>query len=269
MADSKIVGYKRMFGFILPDWVDERTVNMTVGYLMVGLVMVFALLLFINPQSDEVRKLEVEYERDSTRLEAMTESRDNMNQLIQQVSQDEQVAVFRAMPLDYSPDDAIFSLRRVANETGVSVVDYTFPEGTVFDEDDDVLTGSGGQNQETAITFRNFTVQVTVEGEIRNILNFVDRIQQTLPVAFVSDLGIQEIVRTAELRTAQTNVNLRLLIQYYQPILRSFNLAELQSFTSSELDLVKELAGFAALEPAPVFASPSAQVGGQTNLFGL
>lgn len=269
--ESKIVGYKKIFGFILPDWVDERMVNMTVGYFFVGLVMIFALILFVRPEADTVSGLEAQYKRDATRLTNLNESRDSLNKLLQQVPTTEQDAVFRAMPIDYSPDLAVSTMRKVALSTGVSIVDYSLPQGNVFEEGNQEFTGGGGSNSgkdnSTSIIFGNSIIQVTVQGDVDRILAFVDSLEKSLPLAFVSDLGIQQAVRVS--LGNSTKVNLKLQVKYYRPMPKQFNVAELKNFSKTELDLVKELAGYAAQYPIAIYSSPSAQTVGQSDLFGL
>ena len=96
---TKIIGYKRIFGFILPDWVDEKTVSLMVGYVLAIAVMVVMLILVISPNFDSVRKQEARLKAESEKLTAMRESKRSLDDLIAGVSAAEQTAVFRAMPL--------------------------------------------------------------------------------------------------------------------------------------------------------------------------
>jgi len=269
MADSKIVGYKKVFGFVLPDWVDEKSANRTLGYVLVSVVMMFVILLVINPNKDNVLKLEAQYKTESERLETMKESKKSLDRLVADIAPNEQEAVFRAMPLDYSPETAVASFRRVANAVGVSVVEYALPGGVVYQSGVREFGGSSGKDKETAIDFKSFLIQVTVEGQISGILNFIDRVQKSLPMAFVSDLAIQEVVRVAEMGKSQSNVNLRLSVQYYQPVPKSINVAGLQNFTPGELALMKEISGYATeILPLGGFEILPVQGGGVRNLFG-
>jgi len=121
-----------------------------------------------------------------------------------------------------------------------------------------------------ALDFRNFTIQVVVEGQIKNILDFINKIQRSLPVVFVSDLAIQEVVKAAELKRTQSNVNLKLSIQYYQPILKNFNVAGLRRLTDGEMLLMRELSSLAVAAPPPAERSVlPVQEGEVRNLFGF
>ena len=141
--------------------------------------------------------------------------------------------------------------------------------GIVFEEGKIEFSGGSSTDKSTAVDFRSFVVQLSVEGGIKNILSFINRVQKSLPIAFVSDLGIQEIVR-AEVGKAQSNVDLKLSVEYYQPILKSFNLAGLQSFSERELALLTELEGYATEIPASGIEAATQPItgGGQRNLFG-
>jgi len=269
MATSKIAGYKKVFGLVLPDWVDERVLNMVIGYVLVSVVMMFVLLLVVNPNFENVKKLESRQKAESERLSVMRESKRSLDRLIEDVSPTQQAAVFRAMPIEYSPEEAVFSFRRIANEVRVSIVEYSLPAGVIYEEGAVEFTGGSSTDKTTSIDFKNFIIQITVEGEIDNILDFIDKVQTALPIAFVSDLSIQEVVKASELRSARSNVNLKLAVQYYQPQLKSFNLSGLQSFSEREVALMNELETYANVSfPANIEAATSSgTVGAVRDLF--
>ncbi len=262
MPESKITGYKKVFGFVLPEWVDEKSLNMAIGYVLVSMVMMFVLVLLVNPNKETVNKLQAQYKTDSQRLTALTESKRNMDKLLQDVTKTEQDAIFKAMPINYSPEEAIYSIRLVANESQVSIKEYTLPRGTLFEEGKLQFGGSGSKDKTNSVIFNNFILTVSIDGNIENILKFVRAIQKTLPVAFVSDLGIQEAVKMAE-STKSRSVTLKLSIVYYQPVVKSFNLAGLQTFSSAETTLMKELATYNTQSSTGYV--PSASISGELS----
>ena len=86
----------------------------------------------------------------------------------------------------------------------------------------------------------------------------------------MSDLAIQEIVRTVELKDGQANVNLKLTVQYYQPSIKSFNLSGLRNLSENERVLMRELAGYQVMSaPSTVGELAPVSAGGVRNLFGL
>jgi len=269
MATNKIAGYKKVFGFVLPDWVDERTLNMAIGYVLVTVVMVLVLILVVNPNYENVKSLEARYTGEAEQLEVLRESKRSLDKLIDDVSPLQQAAVFRAMPVEYSPEDAVYSFRRIANEVKVSIVEYTLPAGVIYEEGAVKFSGGSGKNDSTAIDFNSFIIQVTVEGRIRNILDFIRKVQVSLPMGFVSDLSIQEVVRS-EIEASTTNVSLDLSVRYYQPSLKSFNLSGLKSFSEREIALMRELESYDnfTISGRAEAASSSGIVGGSVrNLF--
>ncbi|HEX9008288.1 MAG TPA: hypothetical protein VF837_03460 [Patescibacteria group bacterium] len=272
-AEERIIGYKKVFGFVLPDWVDERQINLAIGYVLVALVMVFVLLLFVNPNKSVITKNNQLYKTESAALTTLKASKVGLDNLSTQINSDEQDAIFRAMPTNYSPEEAIFTLRNIAGATGVTIIDYTLPGGVILDQSKKEFTGSTGTSTQASVVFQSFLVNITVSGDINAISNFADRVEKSLPIGFVSDLGIQEAAKISTIG-GKSQVNLKLQITYYQPNVFSFNLNNLQQFSPDDLALVKELSGYARLN-----TSPSTSFGGQgatpsaggvgTNLFGL
>ena len=268
--EDRIVGYKKYFGFVLPDFIDEKQVNMTVGYVLVSLVMVFVLLLVVNPNTERVESQRNTVKTEQQKLDKLKESRDSLDRMSEAIGANVGT-VFKAMPLTYSPEDAIYQLRRVAVTAGVSLLEYSLPAGVILDEEKTTqISGSGGEA--ATIRFQSFPVNLTVSGNIERILDFINRVEKSLPIGFVSDLNIKEIAEISRRATGK-EINLKLQIVYYQPVfLRTFNLSNLEALTQEDINLATELMTYSDSMGGvfePVFEATGAATGQNTNLFGL
>lgn len=275
MAENKIVGYKKVFGFVLPDWVDEKRINMSIGYLLVSLVMFFVLILVVNPNKDKVAVNVATYQSELDNYNNLVVSKKSLDDLNNNIDPIEQRAIFQAMPVSYSPEEAVFALRNIAANSGVSITEYTLPPGVIFDDNKKQFSGSTASKSEASVKFQNFPVSVSVSGDINSILKFIDKVEKSLPVGFVSDLGIQEATKISS--TAVSQANLKLQVTYYQPIMVSFNLGNLKQFDTSDMALIKDLSSYSttSFQPSSFVSSPSADFDNLSNsstipnLFGL
>ena len=57
MAENKIVGYKNIFGFVLPDWVDEGLIRLFVTILFSSAAMLFVLIFIVWPRFAVISEL--------------------------------------------------------------------------------------------------------------------------------------------------------------------------------------------------------------------
>lgn len=266
--ENKIVGYKKYFGFVLPDFIDEKQINTTVGYVLVALVMTFVLLLVVNPNTDRVQVGKKQVAEEQAKLAKLKQSRDSLNKMSESIGSNTET-IFKAMPLTYSPEEAIFQLRRVAVLAGVSLLEYSLPAGVILDQEKAVIATA---NQSAAIRFQSFPVKLTVSGSISRILDFINRVEKSLPIGFVADLNIKEITEISR-KNAGQEVNLKLEVAYYQPVfLKAFNLSNLETLTQEDIELARELKTYSGVVDNFMDLTFEATVSGQsvnTNLFGL
>lgn len=272
MPENKIIGYKKMFGLVLPDWVNEKQINMAIGYVLVSVVMLFVMILVIQPNNDRIKTNRKAYDAELAKLTNLQTSKKSLDNLSSNINEIEQGAIFRAMPVNYSPEEAVFELRNIAASAGVTIVEYSLPPGVVFEDVKKEFTGSTAVKNEASVKFKSFPITISLSGDINSILNFIDKVEKSLPIGFVSDLGIQEATKMSN--SARTEARLKLQVTYYQPIMVSFNLGNLQEFTKDDLGLIKELGGYAQTSfqvgsgPSSTVNEPAGDSGNQ-NVFGL
>lgn len=237
MTESKIIGYKKIFGFVMPDWVNESVVkNLVIGLLaMVAMLMVLILSVWPNLGVMKSKEIELKSNRDSLAL--LKESKTGLDRLADLSSETERILT--AIPQRYSPDGAIYNLRRISSDTGVSIISYTLPSGVILDTADTSSVDDKGE----MVSFASFPVKITVAAPVESLLKFTALVESSLPIGTVSDLSLQEVSKLS--RTAgDKTVQLALEITFFQATLGKTNINRLQPLTDDDLRLANDLRSY-------------------------
>jgi len=270
MPESKIIGYKKVFGFVMPDWVNERMVkNFAIGlFSLAAMFMVF--LLVIRPNSETLKTKEKELKTEKEALSFLLKSKDSLDRLSSDLPERDLSRILLAMPQEYSPETAIFSLRRISGDTGVSIVSYNLPSGVLLD----TTTTTGGTKKESKnedmVEFSAFPIQITVAGPVENLLKFISRMETSLPFSVVSDLNVQEVAKMSRLSGDKT-VQMELETRFFEARIVKVNLNKLQGFSDDELGLAGRLRDY-TLITLPNTTGDSAQIPvatGSGSFFGF
>ncbi len=244
MAESKIIGYKKMFGFVLPDWVDEGVVRRTALSLLSLAMMLLVLIFFIWPNYGEITRLKTELAGSKSALADLKNSEGGLERVNTQLSATEQETILKAVPQDYSPDGAIYMLRRISSDTGVTITSYSLPSGVLLDT---AVNGGGTKlaNGEM-VEFTNYPIKITVTASVEALLDFITKMESSLPLGVVSDLNLQEVTRLSKAVTGKT-VQLALEVTFFQSNLKGVNISKVQAFTEEDIALAKSLSSYSLL----------------------
>ncbi|KKT49435.1 MAG: hypothetical protein UW41_C0006G0003 [Candidatus Collierbacteria bacterium GW2011_GWC2_44_18] len=258
MPENKLIGYKRVFGFVLPDWISEKMVKNTVYGLLVLAAMLLVLVFVIWPNLSLVQSREASLTTSKSALEILKKSKSSLDRLASDISDGDQTRILTAIPQEYSPEEAIFHLRKISADTGVSIVSYTLPPGIILD----TTNSTGDIVDADMVSFTVFPVHITVAAQVNSLLRFISLVESSLPFGNVSDLNIQEIVSKLSQTASEKTVQMVLEIQFYQSILKKVNLTKLQEFTDADLKLVADLRGY------NLITIPEAQLSEQSDPLG-
>jgi hypothetical protein len=270
MAENKIVGYKNIFGFVLPDWVDEATIKLLVSSLLSVAAMLFVLIFFVWPKFTTINELGATLKTKESTLTSLKGSKLGFDKLSQQIPEATQNLILAAIPQTYSPENAIFMLRKIASTTpGLSIVSYSLPSGVLFDTTKNITKPTKPKEKE-AVTFLTYPIRLTLMAEVGSLLTFVNKVETSLPLGVVSDLGMQEvtkIVRTVSNAPVQMDIE----ISFFQAVLNQVDISLIEPISSEDMTWVKKIAGFSridSLRGAEVIL-PSASVSAASSLFGF
>lgn len=267
MAEVKIVGYKKIFGLILPDWVSEKMMKLFVGGLLSILFMLVLAVFYVRPMYDGVKILENSLASEEKALKSLRESKSGIDKLREELTDQEQTKILASVPDNYSPDTAIFILREIANETGVSIVSYSLPSGVLLDSNEVQSTTS--KNDEM-VSFSSYPIKIVIAAPVEVLLKFINKVETSLPYGVVSDLNLQEVTKLSK-QSQNRNVQIAMELRYYQAKLGRVNINKIQALTDENLETVKSLSGYDLIsitKKEPVATSSSVATG-SGDMFGF
>ncbi len=267
MADNKIFGYKRIFGFVLPDWVDEGLIRTIVTFLLSTVVMLFVLIFVIWPKFATIADIKRNLTEKQTQLDSLKSSKAGFDKLNEDIPEATQNLILQSIPQTYSPENAIFMLRNLSNETGVSIVSYTLPSGVLFDSEKPTLSKSG--DKDNMVNFINYPIKLSVLAPVDSLLSFIKRVESSLPFGVVSDLGMQEVSKLSKSTSTDKSVKMELEIKYFQTVLKQVDISKITQFTNQEMKLVDEIAGFSQFTQGSDSAGTATIINNSGNLFGF
>lgn len=268
MAENKIVGYKNIFGFELPDWVDEETIRLLVTFLLSSTAMLFVLIFVIWPRFTVVSGLKASLATEEKSLTSLSESKSGFDKLNEQIPESTQNLVLSAIPLTYSPENAIFLLRKVSEEVpGLSIVSYNLPAGVLYDASASKVNNTSGRTKDP-VSFISYPIKLTVNAPVSSMLDFINKIETSLPLGVVSDLGMQEVSKLVSSTTTKS-VQMDLEVTYYQAILNQVDITAIKPISGDDLALVKKISGFTSTTNDTGSNVSPVSVGSTAGLFGF
>lgn len=271
MAQNKIIGYKNIFGFTLPDWVDEGTIRTVITFLLSSTAMFFVLIFFIWPKFSDVNQLKVTLKQEQEGLELLKSSKLGFDQLNDKIPESTQNIVLSAIPQTYSPEAAIFLLRKLTSETeGLSLVSYKLPQGVLFQASEEADTSKTAVDDSGVVKFVSFPIKLTVAAPVVSLLEFINKIETSLPFGVVSDMGMQEVTKMVS-SSSNKSIQMDLEVVFYQALLKKVDISNINPITKEDLELVNKLAQFTQTGGSDSTTSYVAPVatGSAGSLFGF
>lgn len=267
MAEIKIVGYKKIFGLILPDWISEKMMKLFVGGLLGVLFMLIMAVFYVRPMYDSVKTLETSLRSEEKALSSLKESKLGIDRLREELTEQEQLKILASVPESYSPDTAIFILREIANQTGVSIVSYSLPSGVLLDSNE--VQSTVAKNDEM-VSFGSYPIKIVIAAPVEVLLKFINKVETSLPYGVVSDLNLQEVTKLSK-QSQNKNVQIAMELRYYQAKLGRININKIPFLTDKNLETVDLLSGFDLItfsnkEPVATFSGVAT---GSADMFGF
>ncbi len=267
MADLKIVGYKRIFGIILPDWVSEKMLKTFVFGLLTTVVIFLVYIFAVRPKYVDITTLQRELEKIKSDATSLTKSLEGIKRVQDSVDKDTQRKILSAVPTSYSPERTVYVLRELARETGASIVSYTLPSGILLDSS--TVEGFGKKGEMVDFVFS--PIKITVSAPVDVLLKFIAKLENSLPFGVVSDMNLQEVTKLAK-GGVNKNVQIALEIKYFQAKLNKININNILPFTDKNLNFADTLSEFDEItvdknELEISQSTDSASISG--NIFGI
>ena len=268
MAEVKIVGYKKIFGLILPDWVSEKMLRVFVAGVLSVLVMLLVAVFYVRPMYDNITALEANLKTEKASLAGLQQSKTGIDSMQQQLSGVDISKILSAIPGSYSPDTAIFILREIANETGVSIVSYSLPSGVLLDNSG---VESTSKKSDDMVVFSSYPIKIVIAAPVDVLLRFINKVEHSLPFGVVSDLNLQEVTKLSR-QVQNKNVQIAMELRYYQSQLGRVNINKIKTLTDKNVEVANLVSDFdlITINAKEAIASPSAMTAtSAADMFGF
>jgi hypothetical protein len=269
MAENKIIGYKKIFGLVLPDWVSEKVIRYVAAGLLTSVMMLLVLIFLIWPNFATVSARAAVLETNKKDLEVLRSSGQGLERIKTDLSATDQQKILAAMPTEYSPDGAIYLLRKISADTGVSIVSYSLPAGQLLGTGATQPVGSKAAEGGEMVSFIAYPVRLTIAAPVEALLSFISKVESSLPFGVVSDLNLQEVTRLSRSATDKT-VQLATEIKFYQAVLKTVSINKLLPLSPENLTLAKELSAYNLLTVPEIPENTTTSIStGSGTIFGF
>lgn len=249
------VGSQKVFGFVLPAGSDGELIKQTIISIMTALFLLTVFFLFVLPRFADLAEVSGKVRALQQQNDNLTRTLDALDNFRQNITDRAKESVFLAVPRKFDPGYILLSLRQLATENRVNLVSYSLTGGEV-----------GGAAQVSGAGLLSHLVRIEISGQPANLINFVDSLDQYLPVGSVTELSLSEVSRVliSGLDEAKISMNLNF---YHMPA--SVAAAESLSgkyLSQSDIDQINTLATYKRLGQ---FVQGTPAGAGKENLFGL
>lgn len=249
------VGSQKVFGFVLPAGSDGELIKQTIISVMTALFLLTVFFLFVLPRFADLAEVSGKVRALQEQSDNLTRTLDALDSFRQNITDTARESVFLAIPRKFDPGYILLSLRQLTTENRVNLVSYSLTGGEV-----------GATAAVSGAGLLPHLVRVEISGQPINLINFVDSLDQYLPVGSVTELSLSEVSRVLISGFSEAKITMSLNF-YHMPV--SAAAAESLSgkyLSQSDIDQIDTLATYKRLGR---FAQGTPVGVGKENLFGL
>jgi len=231
--------YKKIFGLMLPGWMNERLFVHLIINFFASFALVIISTFVIVPNFDRINTQRKEQKKLIDQEKKLAASLENLDEFNRRVSPQSIEAVYLSMPTKYEPEKILSSIRGMTGSLSLNIMEYTLGGGSVKDEEVSDKSEKKGEN--APLTFTKIPLKITLSGEPSNLVEFVDRFEESLPYGVITNLSMSEI---SKLLNNKTITKLELEISYFIAKAEKINLSIKEELSESELELLTNLVGY-------------------------
>ena len=237
-------GTKKIFGILLPDWMEEKILKKLV-YSFLGLVIaLFMSSVFIWPRFNELYVSEIKLKELKGSLQTLSDSVKRVENFKLVFGEEELKTIGLAMPVDFDPGLMLSSLRQIGVRSGVVLGAYDL-DGGVINVVDVKLDSDNGQ-----IRVKRHKVTLKLVGKSEDLIKFTDLLGSSLPFSVISELSLSEV---SNLLNEQGVSQLEMEITYFESQLSSVKLDKIPDLVAGNKKLFDEI---------HIYAKPVNNLGG-------
>ena len=229
-------GTKKIFGVLLPDWVDEEVLKKLVYSFLSLVVAVLISSLFVWPRFGDLYKDEKDLMKLEKSLEALSGFVDQVEEFEQSLDGDELKALEMAVPKVFDPGLILSSLKQVGVNTGVVLETYEVDGGVIRTE---VVEAVGSKGD--LVVLNKHKVHLKLVGRSDNLIKFIDLLGKSSPLSVISELSLSEI---SKLFNQQGMSKLEMEVTYFEASLLGVELEKITDISSEDRQLLEEITGY-------------------------
>jgi len=226
-------GTKKIFGVLLPDWVDEEVLKKLVYSFLSLVVAVLMSILFVWPRFSDLYKNEKELGKLEESLEVLSTSVDEATGFRTSFGEDVLGALEIAVPKVFDPGLILAGLRQVAGNAGVVLESYEVAGGVVKVE---VVDESKLKNDLVALS--KHKVNLKLVGRSDRLIKFINLLDNSSPLSVISELSLSEI---SKLFNQQGVSQLEMEVTYFESRLLDVELEKLVELSDDNRRFLEEI----------------------------
>lgn len=252
-----------LFGFTLPAGSNAELIKQTIlAYLSAAFLLVL-FLLFVLPRFSDLAAISASVNDLQTKVNGLTKTLDALDSFKADISDENRQLAFLAIPNRFDPGLILLSLRKIASDNNVSIVSYELGGGSV-------TQSKTGQTQPAVQTSPNIPVRhivkVEISGNPKDMISFIDGLNNYLPIAGVSNLSISEVSKIFAQGEQNSKLSMDLTYYHLPGFVAPGTDISGQLLTDKEIASLKSLLNYSRLTGG-IVATPSGT--GKENLFGI
>lgn len=240
MSSKVRIERKKLFGMVLPEWMDENVLKKLV-YSILGLVVALLVsVMFIWPKFSEVANKEKKVRIKETMRDDLMAAVDRLDRMnwTEDVAGVEELGL--AIPDSFRPDYILVSLKDLSRKSLVSIESYMFEGGGVVSKDEEEKAESSTQDKGVKKSGKiiGHEVSLSVSGLSSNLVKFINNLENSLPFSTVADMSISQISKVI---SSEDVSRLEMKIEFYELPKIEVDMESITELSKEELALFEEI----------------------------
>jgi len=236
--------------------IDDELIRQTLLTYIVVIFLVILAVFFVLPKFGNLVTLRKQIKKNEVRIEAMEQSLEVLAGFDKTISETDRKMLEKVLPASYNPLAVMMSLKNLAKEVGVAIVDYSLAGGVI---DEEVGADKPG--------VRKTKLEVKVVGPTKALMEFMEKLEKRAPLASIADVSVTAVAKMISNVENEQGIGLSLKIDYYYLPAVAIDSLAMSNYLINE----KDLAVLAELAKYRQDSSGSMAIqlnGGNQNLFG-
>ncbi len=230
---------------------DELLKQTTLLYLAVVLCVLVSFMV-ISSRINVLKKMRVQVSKLNSEIAVFKTSLETLDKFGSTVTIQDQDLLVRAIPIKFDPGSVLTNIRSISQKAGVNITEYSMGGGKLDSDRGGVVK-----------------VKLDIVGTRAGLLDFIDRVENALPVGNIVDLQVSEVAKlVGRGASSSDSMSLGLTIEYSYFQVPKLADTNLKNYLLSDQNLatIQTIRGFASNSPEITRGGVGVR-GGNRNLF--